>query len=170
MIQLIRDDIYTLLARTTNSFSGVDRAEQKQHIDVFRESARIWRSWQGALNGQTIYRYLEYGTAYDERMKTLRTQCERLLREKFQRPAEVLSRSLLYTLNRTHDYTTEWAGPLLRDDNDRATDRTVDFGWMDRRNGYWFLQEEGKDQGSQGVTETVGLAETDDEREYATSC
>jgi hypothetical protein len=146
LIQLIRDDIYTLLACATNGFSGVDRAEQKQHIAVFHESARVWRSWQSALNGQTIYCYLESGTAYDERMKNLRTQCERLLREEFQRPAEVLTRSLLYTLNRTHDYTREWTGPLLRDDNDRAKDRPVVFDWMVRQKEYWFLQEEERER------------------------
>jgi hypothetical protein len=139
MIQLVRDDIYSLFESAISFFSRADRDEQQQHIDVFRESARTWRSWQGKLEGQSIYSRLEHSTGFDARMQNLRTQCQRLLRQAFEKYATELCRPLSHTLDRTHSHASQWTGPLLRDDNNRATDRPINFDWLDRQNGYWFL-------------------------------
>jgi hypothetical protein len=138
MIQLIRDDIYALLAHAIAVMSASDRYEQQRHITVVQESVATWRSWQGNTRGQSLYRHLEVGAEYPERMKTLRNQCQRLIKQYFERPAKQLCEALPYTLNRIHSEGTEWTGPLLRDENNRSEVKRITFDWLERQHGWWF--------------------------------
>jgi hypothetical protein len=94
MIQLIRDDIYALLAHVIAVMSASDRYEQQRHVTVFQESVATWRCWQGNTRGQSLYRDLEAGAEYPERMKTLRNQCQCLIKQYFERPAKQLCEAL----------------------------------------------------------------------------
>jgi hypothetical protein len=78
MIQLVRDDIYTLLLSVDQDLTYADRAEQKRHIANLMRTVRTWRL---IVNKQvhSMRRHahkFESQDDYSGRMATLRDKCE----------------------------------------------------------------------------------------------
>lgn len=79
MIQLIRDDIYTLLISISQNYTEADRKEQQRYIDVLLRSATTWRKIinRQVLSARRHEHQFESQDGYPDRMATLRTKCEK---------------------------------------------------------------------------------------------
>jgi hypothetical protein len=78
MIQLVRDDIYTLLLSVVQDLTYADRAEQKQHVANLMRTARTWRLIvnKQVHSARRHAHKFESQDGYPGRMAALRDRCE----------------------------------------------------------------------------------------------
>jgi hypothetical protein len=137
LIQLVRSDVYSLVAQAIEDFTPDEQDEQARHIAVFLQSAL---TWQKLVNRQIRlagpYQHVaETRDGFPAQMARLREWCE----ESLKRDTIDLVKASPFTWNRVHDAGAEWVGPVLGDENDKTGVGMIEVGWLDRREGgLWF--------------------------------